>query len=250
MNKLFIALILVAAAGSELHAEPITTDRPDFVESSATVGAQRLQLETSLGYAADGGEGELSTPSLLRWGIGEAFELRLETDGAQWQSANAWGSAGVNDLAVGGKWALPLTMPGGASTALLLHLDIPSGDAELRGQGLRPSLRAVAEWSLPADFSAGVMPGLSWQNNSDGERYVAGIFGVVIGRAWNEQWRSFIELALPHWASEANGGTEAYVDFGSAWLITSRLQVDAAGSLGLTHSSADHAWTLGLSLLY
>ena len=61
-----------------VFADSIATDRPNVVESSLTVGAGVLQLETGLAFETfDGGNFEIdtfSTPTLLRFGIGKAWE--------------------------------------------------------------------------------------------------------------------------------------------------------------------------------
>jgi hypothetical protein len=38
------------------------------------------------------------------------------------------------------------------SLGVLLHADLPSGSRELRGHGVRPSLRLAAEWDLPHGY--------------------------------------------------------------------------------------------------
>jgi hypothetical protein len=99
------------------HAEDedeIKTDRPDFVESSDVVGKGRVQVETSFAVErnhADGRRDRMSTtPTLLRFGTGEAWELRLETDGrtSLRTSDDANGQTttvhGYSDLSLGMKW--------------------------------------------------------------------------------------------------------------------------------------------------
>lgn len=78
MTRKSIALILSlgVAAGPALAEEPIATDRPDFVESSQTVGLGRWQIETSVAWEEDeDGAFEasaFSTPTLLRYGFAES----------------------------------------------------------------------------------------------------------------------------------------------------------------------------------
>src|SRR5882672_7148159 len=78
--------LLLALAAPPLRADEINTDRPDFVESSAVVGRGRFQLETSVAGERDNAGGlrlrTLSTPTLLRLGVSENIELRVESDGA------------------------------------------------------------------------------------------------------------------------------------------------------------------------
>jgi hypothetical protein len=67
--------------------------------------------------------------------------------------------------------------------AWLAHVDLDTGSTAFRGQGLRPSLRFVAEWDLPDDMSIGVMPGLVADKAEDGSRFTAGIFAVTLAKA-------------------------------------------------------------------
>ena len=65
-------------------AQSIGTDRPDFVESSSTVGKGSVQIEGSVAFDETetlGGEVEnFTTPFLFRVGIADGWELRLESD--------------------------------------------------------------------------------------------------------------------------------------------------------------------------
>lgn len=246
--------LLPFAAGAQ-SVSPIATDRPDFVESSRTVGLGRWQVETSVAFDRDNEDGvraeAFATPTLLRIGLGEHWEARFETDG--WIDARVRaaavreGSDGFADIAVGLKYALPEPTGAGPAQAWLFHLDLPSGDRAFRGEGVRPSLRWVGEWSLSETWSLGVMPGVILDDDGDDD-YAAGIFGVVVGRAWSPTFRSFAELALPQIASSEHGGTEAYLDLGSAWLLSPDLQLDTAIALGLNDRSVDSAITVGVSV--
>jgi hypothetical protein len=131
--------------------------------------------------------------------------------------------------------------------AWLLHADLPSGSPSVREHGIRPSLRASLEWELPKDSSIGIMPGAIYDTRDDGHRYTAGIFGVSLGHNWTESLHTFLEVAAPQIAGPANGGTQVTYDFGFSYLITPRLQVDAAMFIGANHHTPDLAWTVGLS---
>jgi hypothetical protein len=184
MTHKSIALILsMGMAASPAWADdPIATDRPDFVESSQTVGLGRWQIETSVAWEQDeDGAFEASassTPTLLRYGFAEHWELRFETDGLIDAELRGPGlrvdEDGVADLAVGLKYHVPGSGEnGGPSMAWLMHVDLDTGSSAFRGDGARPSLRLVAEWELPNDMSLGVMPGVIYDNGDEG-RYAAG----------------------------------------------------------------------------
>lgn len=235
----------------------MATDRPDFVESSNVVGKGRLQVETSALYERDRSAASrdraLSTPTLLRYGAGDTWELRVETDGRTSARSTDLGSgvrtstSGFADTSVGVKWHVQDEEGGAPSVGMLLHADLASGSRELRGSGVRPSLRLVAEWELPHDMGLGVMPGVGVERNEQDKRYQYGILGVVLGKSLTDRTRGFVELSLPHIARGANGGTVATFDVGMAHLINNKLQVDAMLVRGLNRNTPDWGFTVGLS---
>jgi hypothetical protein len=258
---LFVAMAVLPLKVTAKDAEDsIVTDRPDFVESSVTVGKGRFQVETSVAgeHNRDGPlhEDTLSTPTLLRLGVAPNWELRLETDAftrVRTEDTSVPSSEtvrGFADISVGTKWHAVDPDGWKPSMAWLAHADLPTGSRDLRGHAVRPSLRASFEWELPADFSLGVMPGIVYDSRDDGHRFVAGLLGVTFGHSWTERLRSFVEVAARQLAAPDDGGNQVTYDFGFAYLITPRIQIDAAAFLGANHHTPDVAWTVGLSMKF
>ena len=251
--------LLCNAAGPALAEEPLVTDRPDFVESSEVVGRGRWQVETGLDFTRDSADGlrtrAVNTGTLLRFGNSATTELRLETDGLARvkvtdESTGASSTAqGMSDLALGIKWH---AQDGQADTntpsvAWLLHVDLPTGAADLRGHGARPSLRAVAEWDLPHDMSVGVMPGVISDTDEQGQRFTAGILAATLGKDFAGGVHAFVELAGQQIASSRHGGNVVTFDTGAALRLTDDLQLDVSLMKGLTRTSPDLQVGLGLS---
>src|SRR4051794_5657264 len=171
-RALFVLAGATACAAVARADEPLVTDRPDFVESSMVVDRGHWQLETSFASQLDKDAAgtrvrALTTPTLLRFGVRERLELRVETDGwtrvtTQPAGAAAARETGFSDVSLGVKWHQQDGDEAShrPSIAWLVHADIDSGSGAFRGQGVRPSLRMVAEWELPHDWSLGVMPGV------------------------------------------------------------------------------------------
>ncbi|QBE66429.1 transporter [Pseudoduganella lutea] len=235
--------------------EPIATDRPDFVESSNVVGKGRIQIETSVARDRTTGRGDTETlwamPTLLRFGIGETVELRLESDGALRQRSRTAGHApvterGYADTSLGMKWHAMDAVGNLPSVAVLLHADLSTGSTAFRGEGTRPTARVVAEWDLPHDLSLGIMPGIGHEKANGGTTFA--IFGLVVGKALSERLRSFVEVSSPHIARAAHGGTEASLSVGAAYLLQKNVQIDTAFSHGLNGRTPDLGLTVGLSI--
>lgn len=231
----FLLACALARAQGEGH---IDTDGPDFVESTESVPRGRVQFESGPVWEADRHAGArvraLSTPLLLKGGLGEGRELRLETDAFVHQSGTDAAGApsvrrGTADTALGMKWHVRDRdeKSGRPAVAWIAHVELPSGSANLRGLGLRPSLRAVIGWDLPGESSIGLMPGLKLDTREDGQRFVSGIFGAVAGKWFTPRLRGFVELQSSQIAHARDGGTLLYRNAGAAWLLGEDWQIGA-----------------------
>ncbi len=258
---------LLATLTMQVHAqdaskvEPIATDRPDFVESGQVVGRGRFQFETGISYDRSKQDGvkttTFSSPALFRFGMGETWELRLETDGFVRSKTQPVGLAsfsdnGFADISLGTKWQMQDSdeATGRPAIAWLLHADVDSGSAAFRGQGVRPSLRMVAEWELPGDVSVGLMPGIVLEKNNLGKRYNMGILAITASRPLAQDWRGFIELSGQQIRSKANGGNVSTFDMGLSHLISNDIQVDAWISKGLTKAASSVAAGIGFAIRF
>lgn len=251
----FAALAVVSVGGSA--DAQVVADRPDFVEAATVVGRGRIQVETSTSFSrSDNGFGvdvdTWATPTLFRIGVSDRVELRVESD--WYVRSTVAGSVSVDgfaDVAVGAKISLAngeaLTLT--PATAVLFHVDLPTGSNAFSGTGARPSARFVAEWELPGNVGLGVMPGVIY-DNSGTDRFFAGILGVVASKGWTERFRTFAEVAFEQIASDSNGGVVANFDFGGTFALSETVQLDAASSLGLNDRSEDFAVTIGLSAVF
>lgn len=256
-----VAAIHAALAVSAAFADDdndIATDRPDFVESSQVVGKGVFQFETGIVRERDRSDGIKttlrSTPTLLRYGLSDSLEIRLETDGALRQTVTgptgSDTSRGTGDASIGLKWHLrdADAASGRPSLALLAHLDLDSGSSEFRAAGTVPSVRMVAEWELGGDASFGVMPGLAYQkDDASGKRYWSGILAATYSRPLVGPLRGFVEVAGQELKSKRHGGSIVTFDTGVAYAIDSDTQLDLSINLGLNRDTPDRAIGIGFS---
>jgi len=255
----------LAAWAEEPKEEPkdrdspyFATDRPDYVESSDVVGRGRFQIETSIAWErdrSDGGEERTwSTPTLLRLGVSQDVELRLETEGWQQRHTSEDGvsdtQSGTGDLSAGVKWHMADGEGAMPSLATLLHLDFPAGEHEFNGHGLRPSLRLVAEWEFADGWGLGLMPGVISNTDDAGDRFTGWSFGAVLGKEVTEGVRLFGEFAGEQFAAQRHGGNVMTFDLGAGWVFAPDMQLDFAMSRGLSDATPDWAATVGFSVRF
>lgn len=258
--------LLGAHAAHAADDDTINPDRPNVANSSQVVGRGKLQLETGIQWERqrddDSHTRTLTTPTLLRLGLNERVELRLETDGRSiaHQTDPATGThstqAGYADTAVGFKWHLAdgdgagdgNKAGGGPSLGLIGELLLPTGSRALRGHGVRPQLSLPAEWDLADGWSLDVMPGVGSDSDDSGARYGYGVLAASLGKDLGPRLKGFAELAAPQIARAAHGGTQGVLDVGLGWLVSRDCQVDTMLVHGLNKRTPDLSLAFGVSI--
>ena len=190
-------MVVVVLFPGVAHAQSIGTDRPDFVESSSTVGARNLQVEGAVAFDHSSVPGldvdNIMTPLLLRVGIADSWELRLESNWfiSSGMTDTATGGEklskiGMSDFDLGVKWAFHASDGAGPSMASLVHVALPTGSDDFRGKGMRPSLRVTMEWALGRTWGIGVMPGILYDRDDLGS-FASGIAALAVGKGLTER---------------------------------------------------------------
>lgn len=256
------ASVLALACSAQLvHAaddDAISPDRPNVANSSQVVGPGRVQLEIGANWDRQRNDDlhvrTLTTPALLRFGLGATTELRVETDGrsVEHEVDQATGarttSAGWNATSIGFKWHFADGEGMQPSLGLIGSATLPTGSRALRGRGLLPQLALPAEWELPKDWSLGVTSGAGVDLDDNGARYGYGILAASLGKKFNERAQGFLEVAAPQIASASHGGNRVQVDAGVSWLVNKDCQVDAMVVHGLNRNTPGLSLAFGLSV--
>lgn len=258
-----IALLLCASSAfaNEYYSynsfdDALVTDRPDAAEASVTVGQNRFQIETSFAFSNDKDAGvttrDYSFPTLLRYGIIDPLELRVEGNFFTAQTATgATSQKGFNDFEVGLKAHL---IEGGEgllpSLGLLAHMSVPVGKDNFSSNGVEPVFKALADWDLPAGFSLGTNVGMDVPvRDNAGDKFARFLYAAAIGHGipgTNDRLSAFVESAG---AVSLKSGkvNEHQINSGLAFLITPNVQIDTAVEFGLNDNTSDFATGFGLS---
>jgi hypothetical protein len=235
-----LAWVLLAPAAHAL--DPIDTDGPNFVGSSEVVPAGHFQYEldtTSQSGSRSGTQtASFSAPLLLKYGVGNVFELRVDTDGYTRQD----GTSGVGDTAFGAKWHAQDkdAAQGKPAVCWILNLLAPTGSDQFRGNGVRPSLLWILTWDLPHDLSLGLMPGINSNTDANEHRFISGTLGLVLYKQIDDRLHAFVELSAPQIAHAADGGTSASADFGGTYVINNNLQLGLRLGTALSRNSPNN----------
>ena len=152
--------IPVKPANEPAVSNEISTDRPDFTESTDTMAFGTFQLESGLLFSGHGPSRQVGGPfPLLRIGLTRFAELRLGTDGLALQSDMEEGrtrrQAGGSDAEVAVKvrlWEERKYVP---ALAAIAGFSFPVGSRYFTSGGTDPVLDFCWSKSLPRGFDAG-----------------------------------------------------------------------------------------------
>ena len=242
---LLLAAAAVAQDGWTGLDEPLSTDRPDFTESTSTVPRGHFQIEggTTLTRVEDvdiTSFGEL----LLRIGTGDRWETRINVGYARIETPFDEFS-GLEDPAVGIKVRFtddPGELgPGQPAASLIVSTSIPQGDEELTDDEWVPEMKLALAWELTR-FSLSSNVIYAYAVDGD-ERFhqlgatLSGSMPITDRLGAYLEWFGFSE-------ETRDAGATHFVDTGISYLINNDLRVDARVGTGL--NDADPDWFVGI----
>lgn len=245
----------------DAEADKIQTDRPDFTESSTTVGKDRVQLESGYTYTRSKDarlQGSHSYPeALLRVGLfADWFELRLGQNFSNSRTpaddGSVFATSGGEDMYLGTKIALTEQKSYLPETALIIQMTIPTGVNSLSQEKTLPGLNYCFGWDVNDLLSFG---GCSQGNaavDDFGHTYLELSQSLTVGFKLTEKLGAYTEwfAFFPSGAISPDVTAQHYVDGGFTYKITPLFQLDIRGGKGLTHSADDYFLGAGFAVKY
>lgn len=253
------ALLLVsgAAAAQSFQETTISTDRPGIPYGTSIVPTGHLQLETGLptfeNDDVSGGHSLLlSTPTYLRYGFSDNFELQL--GGSPFnrltveQDARRHTVRGLGDAQIGAKYALANGSDGGPALSLVGFATVPTGSSAFSNGRPAYNLNAVANWSL--GNSNGLTTMVSYTRSPvAGDRYAnTGTLAASLSHSFSERLGGYVEAGW--FPGFSNAADTALAGAGATVLLTRHVQIDGFFDLGLNHASPNALFGTGLSILF
>ncbi len=250
---------LVQSSHGQMPSDTIATDRPDLTEGSSVVKAGRFQIETSALFEVDE-EGtdteQLLTPTLLRYGVSEGIELRMESDGFSRVTTNGPTSdeetAGYSPIDLGVKYRLRQEGKSWSKPALsfLGNVTVPSGSGAFgldRGAG---EARFLMDWTLTEKWGLGANLGAGRDVDDENDSYIFGIATLALAREWTDRLGTFWEIVYQ--GPESSEDDHAFlVDTGVTYLFNKDIQFDVAVGSGVTGEQVPDLFvTSGISLRF
>lgn len=210
---IFSLLIPLLAFAQE---EPISADRPGLADGSGTMARGVAQLETGV-TAAGGEETDVTLPTLVRYGLTDRFELRIESD----VLGRTAGDIDVAPVAAGFKLRLH---DGAIPLSLIASVQPPSGGGSLRSDKFESEARLVSDIELAEGLSLTPNAGVAIAEGGE----TAAIFAATVEREMGR--------ALPFVDFEttfSDGDTSMITDAGIAWVVRPDTQLDLSAGVNI-----------------
>lgn len=275
MNRLVWALALalgITTAATAFAQEPkkpavpesgesedvINPDRPGIADGSTVVGGRRFQIELGIQheYRSDTGSSEHTwfVPTLIRYGLNDRWELRVETNGYIFDRLYQPGSGitrtdGYAPISVGVKhhWQ-DSKGPDQPSLGAIFRVFPPSGSGAFHSDITSFDMRLAADWDFAPNWSLNPNVGFGRYEDGNGQMITAGLFAMTLTRVVNKRIQVFGDIALqsPEQATDARMATIA--DGGITYLLDKDSQLDAGAGAGVSGHTPPHPfWSVGYS---
>jgi Putative MetA-pathway of phenol degradation len=247
LEALVGALLLQAAMPAFADQDDlINPDRPGIADGSNVVGASRFQIETGLQqeFRRNGAldERRLFVPTLLRIGLNDSWEARIESNVYGWMRQSDAGmgitrSEGTMPVSLGAKYHFQdsngVKQP---SLGAILRIFPASGSKSFRTRHATGDIRMAADWDFATNWSLNPNVGLAVNEDSQNQVFTAGLFAMTLNYNPNKTLNFFVDTGVQS-PEEKNGKSAIIYDAGVAYLIGRDIQLDfsvGTGAVGAT----------------
>jgi hypothetical protein len=236
------ALLMLGLSSPAFADDDANPDRPGIADGSSVVGAGRFQVESGLQreWRSDGDARERLTyvPTLLRFGIDDHWEGRIEGNAFGWQKQSdplngVSHSAGAMPVSVGVKYNfLASDDSGKPGVGAIVRVFPHSGSETFGTHRLTGDVRLVADFALTPTLSLNPNIGVAREEDVEGRQYNTGLLAATLGYAASRQLNVFVDTGMQS-REQRHGGAQVIVDTGVAYMLTSDVQLDASVGRGV-----------------
>jgi hypothetical protein len=253
----------VSAQGNERSTstnddDAINADRPGIADGSRVIGRGWLQLETGL-QRENRRDADVRTvttfiPTLLRAGITDQLEIRIEGNTASWSRTTqdvgpATTSSGFAPTSLGLKYQI-LDSKGERrhSVGTIVRLFPPSGTGDFGSHRYTSDIRLADDWDFASKLSLNSNVGLARLEGDAGEAFNAGLGAITLTILPTPTLNAFVDMGLQSRES-VDGPAAVTLDAGITYIIGHNVQLDASAGRGAHGTTPPHPFiAVGLSV--
>ena len=239
-----------SANAPESKVPTFNPDRPGIADGSTLVGPQKFQIETGVQREqhkdGDNHTRLTYTPVLLRYGLDNRYEMRVETLGYQRARYSAPGTDtmttdGYSPVSLGVKIHFQDAKPETHNLSLgtIIRAFAPSGSSDFRTHHVTSDVRLVADLNLSSLWSINPNIGVGVYEDGTGRQYTAFLLPVTINYNVTPQLTFFVEPALQT-PEQRSGGTSLIYDGGVTYIFGGNNQLDFGIGTGASGQTPPH----------
>jgi outer membrane putative beta-barrel porin/alpha-amylase len=246
----------LTVAGQAADDDAVAPDRPDVTNSTQTVPAGAVQIETGIEYrrtsqAGAAAERRLAGQATLRAGVTRSLEIRLDGEPIVRLRGSEDGTA-FGELVLGLKYRFldQADQSWWPSLGVQPFVTLPTARPPVGSGRTDFGVAGLVSWRLPLDLSLDVNAGLTAVGQSGPEDYLLqGLASASFGKQITERLAGFVELFFAS-RDERDGRDSLGIDGGLVFLLTRWLALDAAVGTSLRGRVPDYVVRAGVSVRF
>ena len=228
---------------------------PDFgfiPDAIGIVALGRFYVETSIGWDHDEGTRSSSLPLLLRVGIADDWEARLQTWVVQYEEDPTGDTRGSGPVQLGFKHRLsrggdaPLRPAYGFEVELLLPVSTGGFD---EGK-VEPSVYFNADHTLLPGIVFTWNAGILYPVEETGDQFTQGFLAGAYSQFVTPDIQLYINGSVNYPGSANGGGAASVLGLGGYWYINRRVVLFGGYNAGLTDEAPDGVGVIGVSFAF
>ncbi|NBV41179.1 transporter [bacterium] len=243
IRSIIVRTVLAAIlplASSPAIAQNIITDRPDFTESTETVGSRTVQLETGYTYTGDSGGTHTLGEVLVRYGVIGDLELRFILPSYQIQSD----VSGFSDSGIGFKYAISKGKTGIPDLSVIFETSLPTGETGFRDSDPQITTKLCMGWEIDDRLSGASNLNFGWAGSGD-ERFTQIAATLSFGYSLSDSTGMYTEY-YGFFPNQKLGNNGHLINMGLTYLVNPNFQLD----IRIGKSITDSSWFIGTGVAF
>lgn len=224
----------------------INPDRPGIADGSRVIGPGQLQFEFGIQEERRGADASSRTttlfiPTLIRFGISEHFEVRVESNSITSSQTTTNGSTarratGYSPVSLGFKYGLYDSHSGSGGNRRSLGMIVrgfpSSGSSDFHTDRYTIDARLAADWDFAPGLSLNPNVGIARYEDSQGNVFTAALGALTLNYLPTERLNPFVDVGVQT-PEESSGTTSIILDTGIAYIIGADAQLDVSIGRGV-----------------
>ena len=246
-SLLFLLLLSVLVAQESEFT--ISADRPGMATGVDILPFKNVQFETGFQWDYSGTSAITLPTAMLRFGLSDFAELRLQYDGTLIENLGAPWNYSVEPLTIGTKIKV---LEGGQyvpAISFMTNLAIPSTSDLARTMHVAPSLYLLFQNDITDWFNVGYNVCVEW----NGEDAIPATFlAICLGFGITDNFGAFLEsynYFSRYDLSTGKTAVDANLDFGFNYIVHPRIQLDLYASFNCQDPKSYSNIGLGIAWL-